>query len=491
MIRHGFWGVLGILEIFHLQVKVFGLHTQSWGASQPLGQFAQANRSTANSTSTIQYFSTSDESIEAGKQIGVLQTKQSVIADPTLINIVLAGDRLPAIHAVLTSISLLPTSYLVYVWMLSSSLQNVDEAFTLAGDRFAGFSVISLKDVEDDLLEQGITPIWLWHVYGTTAAHNWKRQGTIDLEKWDGASKHLSPFNHVRFYLAHLRWFRDLDRLIMLDDDVIVMKDLLRLLKMKMEPKAALASTCESWRWNNDMQAFRYFPGNARLSNSATLYMNTHAYREKAMATFVPFIQAINHLGPGILHKESDWNFGISLLNIQRWHHNNITQQYTAWMRTNYDEHLIQERSLVFGLGLPQLALLTHHQCFSTSKFHIAEGLGFIKSSDLHHNELSLGKYLKNAFALHYCGTKKPWDSLNNLESDFRRPYLDMVSQSAYPIDDVALSNLSISDIKNFLTSSLTAIKKRKKRRVRLKLARRHRTSRGDSHDAKNSLIAF
>merc|ERR1719361_784193 len=102
--------------------------------------------------------------------------------------------------------------------------------------------------------------------------------------------------------------------------------------------------------------------------------MSSSTSREQATAAFTPFIQTINHLDPDILEKESDWNFGISLMDIQRWQHNNITQKYTAWMRTNYDEHMVPERSVVFGLGLPQLALLTHHQCFSSSKFHIAEG---------------------------------------------------------------------------------------------------------------------
>lgn len=426
---------------------------------------AETKRSTASSSSSQSpHFIFPPDDADASIE-GPGEKTPSAIADSTLINIVVAGDRLAALHAVLTSIAKQKNSYLVYVWLLTSRLQNVDEAFTMAGDSFAGFSVISMKDVEDDLLEQGIKPIWFWSVYGSSEEKGWKRHGTMDLASWDGSEKHLSPFNHVRFYLPLLRWFRDLDRLIMLDDDVVIMKDLKALLKLKVERGVAIASTCEIWRWNNSMQAFKYSPGNTHLDTSASLYMTTKKHREQANGLFLPLIEKINKLGPDALRRQVDWNFGISLVDVRQWHYYNITEQYVGWMRANYEQHIVEERSLVFGLGIPQLALLGRHQCFPAPRFHVAEGLGFIKKSDVEKNDMSVDKFLRSAFALHYCGTKKPWNSFNDLDDEFRRPYLDLISETSFPIDDLALSEVPISTIRSLVNSSFVAMKRRRRRR--------------------------
>lgn len=354
---------------------------------------------------------------------------EPLAADKKKINVAIAGDRLSALHCVIKSISKSTRNLNVHLWLISDipglkTLGNSPYAKRILEiGKLAGLTVLTMKDVEVNLKAHGLSPIWDWTSFGSSLAPGWANEKTLPLESWDGAVKNMSPYNHVRFYLPQLTWFQDLDRLIVLDDDVIIQKDLSLLLRQDMAPGRVIGTTCEKWQSGNSPVEKKFLAGQARFNNSDDLYM--HDMNEpRSRSLFVPLIKSINHLGPHALDQEIDWNFGIALVDVQQWRDENITQLYHQWMFANYQKHLATEGSVVFGSGIPQLALLKRHQCLQEPELHIAEGLGYITLNTLRRNRLHYDKFVGHAFALHYSGPNKPWDNSSN--NAFRKPYTDL-----------------------------------------------------------------
>lgn len=57
------------------------------------------------------------------------------------------------------------------------------------------------------------------------------------------------------------------------------------------------------------------------------------------------------------------WNFGTAVFHLERWREAQITQRYEGWVRANHELRLVSEDTVVYGLGLPVLALLHGVAC--------------------------------------------------------------------------------------------------------------------------------
>ncbi|XP_008793642.2 probable galacturonosyltransferase 10 isoform X1 [Phoenix dactylifera] len=171
--------------------------------------------------------------------------------------------------------------------------------------------------------------------------------------------KYLSMLNHLRFYIPEV--FPALQKVVFLDDDVIVQKDLTELFTINLN--------------GNVMGAV-----------------------ETCMETFHRFHKYLNYSHPLIrAHFDPDacgWAFGMNVIDLRVWRRKNVTGIYHHWQERNADHTLWKLGSLPPGL-------LAFYGLIETldPKWHVL-GLGYTNV------DLSA---IRNGAVLHYNGNMKPW----------------------------------------------------------------------------------
>lgn len=172
--------------------------------------------------------------------------------------------------------------------------------------------------------------------------------------------KYLSMLNHLRFYLAEM--YPKLHRILFLDDDVVVQKDLTALWEIDMDGKVnAAVETC--------------FGSFHRYDN----YMNfSHPLiKEK----FDP--------------KACAWAYGMNLFDLDAWRKEKCTEEYHYWQNNN-------ENRLLWKLGTLPPGLITFYKTTKPmdKSWHVL-GLGY--------NPNISKEKIKSAAVIHYNGNMKPW----------------------------------------------------------------------------------
>ncbi|CAN0897951.1 Galacturonosyltransferase 8 [Linum grandiflorum] len=172
--------------------------------------------------------------------------------------------------------------------------------------------------------------------------------------------KYLSILNHLRFYLPEM--YPKLHRILFLDDDIVVQKDLTGLWKIDMDGKVnGAVETC-----------FGSFHRYAQ-------YMNfSH-----------PLIKA--KFNP----KACAWAYGMNFFDLDAWRREKCTEEYHYWQTLN-------ENRTLWKLGTLPPGLITY---YSTTKpldksWHVL-GLGYNPS-------ISMDE-IRNAAVVHFNGNMKPW----------------------------------------------------------------------------------
>ncbi|KAJ3698644.1 hypothetical protein LUZ61_002349 [Rhynchospora tenuis] len=171
--------------------------------------------------------------------------------------------------------------------------------------------------------------------------------------------KYLSMLNHLRFYIPEI--YPDLEKVVFLDDDVVVQRDLSGLFTIDLN--------------GNVMGAV-----------------------ETCMETFHRFHKYLNHSHPLIrAHFDPDacgWAFGMNVLDLREWRNKNVTGIYHYWQERNSDHTLWKLGTLPPGL----LAFYGLVQPLDP-KWHVL-GLGYTNVDP---------KMIKEGAVLHYNGNLKPW----------------------------------------------------------------------------------
>ncbi|KAK7386031.1 hypothetical protein VNO78_32087 [Psophocarpus tetragonolobus] len=172
--------------------------------------------------------------------------------------------------------------------------------------------------------------------------------------------KYLSILNHLRFYLPEM--YPKLHKILFLDDDIVVQKDLTGLWKIDMDGKVnGAVETC-----------FGSFHRYAQ-------YMNfSH-----------PLIKA--KFNP----KACAWAYGMNFFDLDAWRREKCTEEYHYWQNLN-------ENRTLWKLGTLPPGLITY---YSTTKpldksWHVL-GLGYNPSIGMDE--------IKNAAVVHFNGNMKPW----------------------------------------------------------------------------------
>ncbi|KAK6157207.1 hypothetical protein DH2020_011455 [Rehmannia glutinosa] len=171
--------------------------------------------------------------------------------------------------------------------------------------------------------------------------------------------KYLSMLNHLRFYIPEV--FPALKKVVFLDDDVVVQKDLSPLF-------------------------------------SLDLNGNVNGAVETCMETFHRYHKYLNYSHPLIReHFDPDacgWAFGMNVFDLVEWRRRNVTGIYHYWQEKNVDRTL-------WKLGTLPPGLLTFYGLTEplNPSWHVL-GLGYT-NVDQH--------LIEKGAVLHFNGNSKPW----------------------------------------------------------------------------------
>ncbi|XP_050386097.1 polygalacturonate 4-alpha-galacturonosyltransferase [Argentina anserina] len=172
--------------------------------------------------------------------------------------------------------------------------------------------------------------------------------------------KYLSMLNHLRFYLPQV--YPKLDKILFLDDDIVVQKDLTGLWAVDLHGKVnGAVETCG--------ESFHRFDKYLNFSNP--------------------------HIARNFDPNACGWAYGMNMFDLKEWKKKDITGIYHKWQNMN------EERTL-WKLGTLPPGLITFYGLTHPlqKSWHVL-GLGYNPSLD--RNEI------ENAAVVHYNGNMKPW----------------------------------------------------------------------------------
>ncbi|KAJ0076929.1 hypothetical protein Patl1_35727 [Pistacia atlantica] len=172
--------------------------------------------------------------------------------------------------------------------------------------------------------------------------------------------KYLSMLNHLRFYLPEV--YPKLDKILFLDDDIVVQKDLTPL-------------------WSIDLHG---------MVNGAV---------ETCKESFHRFDKYLNFSNPKILENfdanACGWAFGMNMFDLKEWKKRNITGIYHYWQDLNEDRTLWKLGSLPPGL------ITFYNLTYPLDRNWHVLGLGYDPALNL--------TEIENGAVVHYNGNYKPW----------------------------------------------------------------------------------
>lgn len=172
--------------------------------------------------------------------------------------------------------------------------------------------------------------------------------------------KYLSMLNHLRFYLPQV--YPKLDKILFLDDDIVVQKDLTGLWSVDLHGKVnGAVETCG--------ESFHRFDKYLNFSNP--------------------------HIARNFDPNACGWAYGMNIFDLKEWKKKDITGIYHKWQNMNEDRVLWKLGTL--PPGLITFYRLTHPL---EKSWHVL-GLGYNPSVDK--------SEIEKAAVIHYNGNMKPW----------------------------------------------------------------------------------
>ncbi|NP_001345442.1 Polygalacturonate 4-alpha-galacturonosyltransferase [Zea mays] len=172
--------------------------------------------------------------------------------------------------------------------------------------------------------------------------------------------KYLSMLNHLRFYLPEV--YPKLDKILFLDDDIVVQKDLTGLWDVDLNGKVnGAVETCG--------ESFHRFDKYLNFSNP--------------------------HIARNFDPNACGWAYGMNIFDLREWKKKDITGIYHKWQNMNEDR-------VLWKLGTLPPGLLTFYKLTHPldKSWHVL-GLGYNPSIDR--------SEIDNAAVVHYNGNMKPW----------------------------------------------------------------------------------
>ncbi|KAJ0558192.1 putative polygalacturonate 4-alpha-galacturonosyltransferase [Helianthus annuus] len=179
--------------------------------------------------------------------------------------------------------------------------------------------------------------------------------------------KYISLLNHLRIYLPEL--FPNLDKVVFLDDDIVIQRDLSLLWEIDLNGKVnGAVETCKG----EDLWV---------MSKRFRNYFNfSHPLVAKS-------------LDPN----ECAWAYGMNVFDLRAWRKTNIRETYHEWFKENLKSNLTLWK---LGTLPPALIAFRGHVQPIDPSWHML-GLGYQKNTSI--------ESLQKAAVIHYNGQSKPW----------------------------------------------------------------------------------
>ncbi|XP_008658926.1 probable galacturonosyltransferase 14-like isoform X1 [Zea mays] len=179
--------------------------------------------------------------------------------------------------------------------------------------------------------------------------------------------KYISLLNHLRIYLPEL--FPNLNKVVFLDDDIVVQRDLSPLWAINLEGKVnGAVETCrgeDSW------------------------------VMSKRFRTYFNFSHPV--IARSLDPDECAWAYGMNIFDLAAWRKTNIRDTYHFWLKENLKSGLTLWK---FGTLPPSLIAFRGHVHGIDPSWHLL-GLGYQDKTDI--------ESVRRAAVIHYNGQCKPW----------------------------------------------------------------------------------
>ncbi|KAI3439502.1 Hexosyltransferase [Psidium guajava] len=179
--------------------------------------------------------------------------------------------------------------------------------------------------------------------------------------------KYISLLNHLRIYLPEL--FPNLDKVVFLDDDVVIQRDLSPLWEIDLGGK--VNGAVETCKGEDDWVMSKRFKNYFNFSH--------------------PLIS--ENLDP----EECAWAYGMNIFDLRAWRQTGIREAYHAWLKENLKSNLTMWK---LGTLPPALIAFRGHVHPIDPSWHLL-GLGYQIKTDI--------ESVKKAAVIHYNGQSKPW----------------------------------------------------------------------------------
>ncbi|KAI3953769.1 hypothetical protein MKW98_017593 [Papaver atlanticum] len=203
------------------------------------------------------------------------------------------------------------------------------------------------------------------HVVGANLSETTPRNFASKLQA--RSPKYISLLNHLRIYLPEL--FPHLDKVVFLDDDVVVQRDLSPLWNIDLGGKVnGAVQTCEG---DDEWVMSKRFKNYFNFSH--------------------PLIA--ENLNPD----DCAWGYGMNVFDLQAWRKTNIRETYHSWLKENLRSNL---RLWKLGTLPPALIAFRDHVQPIDPTWHML-GLGYQSKTNI--------ESVKKAAVIHYNGQCKPW----------------------------------------------------------------------------------
>ncbi|KAF4375989.1 hypothetical protein F8388_010168 [Cannabis sativa] len=179
--------------------------------------------------------------------------------------------------------------------------------------------------------------------------------------------KYISLLNHLRIYLPEL--FPNLNKVVFLDDDIVIQQDLSPLWDIDLQGK--VNGAVETCRGEDEWVMSKHFRNYFNFSH--------------------PLVA--KNIDP----EECAWAYGMNIFDLKTWRKTKIRETYHYWVRENLKSNLTLWK---LGTLPPALIAFRGHVHPIDPSWHML-GLGY-------QNKTSIEK-VKKAAVIHYNGQSKPW----------------------------------------------------------------------------------
>ncbi|CAI0388302.1 unnamed protein product [Linum tenue] len=203
------------------------------------------------------------------------------------------------------------------------------------------------------------------HVAGANLSDTTPRMFASKLQA--RSPKYISLLNHLRIYLPEL--FPNLDKVVFLDDDVVIQRDLSPLWDIDLKGK--VNGAVETCRGEDEWVMSKRFKNYFNFSH--------------------PLIA--NNLDS----EECAWAYGMNVFDLHAWRKTSIRETYHSWLRENLKSNLTMWK---LGTLPPALIAFKGHVHAIDPEWHML-GLGYQNKTDI--------ESVKRAAVIHYNGQSKPW----------------------------------------------------------------------------------